>query len=167
MRKSPVVGILILSFLVAGVSGCATRLVDFTMISTKNIDLTRGANFRRGKSRVEGIDTVSIIIFIPTGVPNMKEAIDRAIESVPGAVALVDGVLTQKSWYIPYIFGKSSYVVEGTPLIDPALASGEIASNYVVTRMDKSGEVQDVKYVSKKEFDDLKKKLNLEAVSYN
>lgn len=29
------------------------------------------------------------------GVPNMKTAIDKAIESVPGAIALLDGVLSQ------------------------------------------------------------------------
>jgi hypothetical protein len=54
----------------------------------------------------------------------MKEAIDQAIESKPGAVALVDGVVYQKIWYIPYIYGQSGFTVEGTPLIDPALTGG-------------------------------------------
>ncbi|MGX2041213.1 hypothetical protein ACWJKU_13935 [Methylocaldum sp. MU1018] len=102
-------------------SGCATRLADFTMMSSKNIDLSRGANFKRGASRVTGDDTKHIIIFIPTGQPNVKAAMDKAIESVPGAVALLDGTITQKAWYIPYIYGQSSFVVEGTPLIDPAI----------------------------------------------
>ena len=160
MRRS-IVKVLLVGFVAMSLSGCATRLIDFTMISTKNVDFTRGANFVRGKNRVEGIDEVAIIIFIPTGTPNIKEAIDRAIESVPGAVALVDGVVTQKSWYIPYIFGKSSFVVEGTPLIDPSMASAERASNYIVSKMDESGEVQELRYVSKTEFDGLKKKWNL------
>jgi hypothetical protein len=46
---------------------------------------------------------------------------DNAIESVPGAVALLDGVLNHNFWYIPYIYGQESYDVEGTPLIDPLL----------------------------------------------
>ena len=49
----------------------------------------------------------------------MKEATDRAIESVPGAVALVDGVVYARGWW--FIFGESTYIVEGLPLIDPSL----------------------------------------------
>ncbi|MCU0858149.1 MAG: hypothetical protein MUC65_07090 [Pontiellaceae bacterium] len=101
--------------------GCTTRLTDFTVISTKNVDWSRSQSFTRSPARVQGVDLTHIIIFIPTGVPDMKEAIDRAIESKPGSVALVDGVVYAKSWYIPYIYGRSSYVVEGSPLIDPAL----------------------------------------------
>lgn len=107
--------------------GCTTRLVDFTAISTKNVDWSKAETFSRSSSRVKGIDKIHIIIFIPTGVPNMKEAIDQAIESKPGGVALVDGVVYQKFWWIPYIYGQSSYVVEGTPLIDPAL-TGNVVS---------------------------------------
>ena len=77
-------------------SGCTTRFLDFTIISSKNVDMSRGAEFKRESTRVVGEDSASIIIFIPTGTPNAKEALDRAIESVPGAVALLDGVISQK-----------------------------------------------------------------------
>jgi len=106
-------------------SGCTTRLTDFTVISTKNIEWSKAGTYKRATTRTTGKDTSYIIIFIPTGQPNMKEAIDRAIEPVPGAVALVDGVLYSNFWYIPYIYGESSYVVEGTPLIDPSLIGGK------------------------------------------
>jgi hypothetical protein len=108
-------------------TGCTTRLVDFTAISTKNVDWSKAATFNRSSARVEGKDTAHIIVFIPTGIPNMKEAIDRAIESKSGGVALVDGVVYSKFWWIPYIYGQTSYVVEGTPLIDPAL-TGNLVS---------------------------------------
>ncbi|MDO9160903.1 MAG: hypothetical protein Q8N35_06220 [Methylococcaceae bacterium] len=88
------------------------------------MDLSRGADFTRSPNRTKGEDRKSIIILFPTGVPNAKEAMDKAIESVPGAVGLVDGVITQHSWYIPYIYGESWVEVEGTPLIDPALKKG-------------------------------------------
>lgn len=138
--------------IIFGLAGCTTRLTDFTIISTKNVDLTRAADFERGKSRIEGVDKIYIIIFIPTGQPNMKEAIDRAIESVPGAVALLDGVLSIKNWYIPYIYGESSYVVEGTPLIDPKHASVDLKSNYMISRLDNNGNVSSFRYVSKEEY---------------
>lgn len=88
------------------------------------MDLSRGAEFERGQRRVTGEDTAHIILFVPTGVPNAKEALDRAIEGTPGAVALLDGVITHKSWWIPYIYGQSIIEVEGTPLIDPRLKPG-------------------------------------------
>ena len=103
------------------VSGCSTRITDFTFISSKNIDLSRGADLKRSAVRVKGEDRKSIVIFIPTGTPNVKAALDKAIESTPGAVGLADGVITLNSWYIPYIYGESWYEVDGTPLIDPVL----------------------------------------------
>ncbi len=140
------------------IAGCSTlRIADFTIISTKNIDLARGADFKRGPSRVEGKDLAQIIIIIPTGTPNIKEAIDRAIESVPGAIALLDGVITAKSWWIPYIYGESSYVVEGTPLIDPNLVTAALPTNYIVSKLDKDGNVVETKYLGKEEFNSAKK----------
>lgn len=156
------IGSVFIVFCVAVLSGCVTRLADFTLISTKNVDLTRGASFKRAQSRVTGEDSVSIIIIIPTGVPNMKTAIDKAIESVPGAIALLDGVLSQKIWYIPYIFGKSSFVVEGTPLIDPALnIAAKLQSNRIISRLDDKGNVIETKYLSKAEYESFKKKLGV------
>lgn len=150
---------IIFSFLV--LIGCATRLADFTIISTKNIDLSRGADFKRGSSRVQGEDKISIIIFIPTGTPNIKQAIDNAIQSVPGAVALLDGVITYKFWWIPYIFGETTYIVEGTPLIDPKLLSSKLPSNYIISRLDKKGNVKETKYIDKAEYDLIKKKVGI------
>jgi len=102
------------------ITGCAYRIGDFTMVSTKNIDLSRGADFTRSPTRVKGEDTVPLILGIPVGLPNMKTALDHAIAKTPGAVALTDGVVTQKRFDF-IIFGQLGYEVEGTPLIDPRL----------------------------------------------
>lgn len=153
-------GIIFILLFVVILSGCVTRLGDFTLISTKNVDLSKGASFQRGPSRVKGEDVATIIIFIPTGVPNMKTAIDRAIESVPGGIALLDAVLSMKAWW--FIFGQSGYVVEGTPLIDPALKlSVKLPSNYIFSRLDKKGNLIETKYLSKAEFEAMKKKLGV------
>ena len=153
-------GIIFILLLVVILSGCVTRLGDFTLISTKNVDLSKGASFQRGPSRVKGEDVATIIIFIPTGVPNMKTAIDKAIESVPGGIALLDAVLSMKAWW--FIFGQSGYVVEGTPLIDPALKlSVKLPSNYIFSKLDKKGNVVETKYLSKAEFEATKKKLGV------
>jgi len=104
-------------------AGCAqtTRIGDFTIISSKNIDLSKGANFKRGTNRVVGKDLIHGGGFRGPAAPNMKTAIDRAIESVPGTVALVDGVISQVMG--SFSFG---YMVEGTPLIDPSLLENSI-----------------------------------------
>lgn len=99
-------------------TSCTTRLTDFTVISTKSIDLTQSGKYKKLNKRVKGEDKKKIIVFIPTGVPSAKEAVDKAIESEPNGVALVDGVLSHKWFYIPYIYGESSYLVEGSILVE-------------------------------------------------
>jgi hypothetical protein len=128
-RSSSLKKLTLLAAAVVLLSGCTQRYIDFTTISSKNMDMSRGAEFERGTQRVVGEDMSHIIVFIPTGQPNAKEALDRAIEGTPGAVALLDGVITHKFWWIPYIYGQSSIEVEGTPLIDPRLKPGYRAAN--------------------------------------
>ena len=103
-------------------NSCSSRITDFTIISSKNINIKNIAKLKRGGSRVSGQDLKHIIIFIPLGVPNVKQAIDNAIEQTPGAVALIDGVIDHHSWYIPYLYGRSWYEVTGTPLIDKTMS---------------------------------------------
>jgi len=150
--------LLLLGFL-ALLTGCTTRLTDFTIISTKNVDLSVIGRAKRGIARVKGEDRVHIIIIIPTGVPNMKEAIDRAIESTPGAVALVDGVVYSHSFYIPYIYGQSSFVVEGTPLINSAQASVAFPASHMVARYDATQSRFVAESVSPERYAALKRKL--------
>lgn len=135
-------------------TSCTTRILDFTIVSSKNVDLSKAASFQRGKQRISAEDGAYIIIVIPTGVPNLKEALDKAIEQVPGAVALVDGVLTSKVWSA-ILVGYSAYIVEGTPLIDPSLAaqSDVEASPYKYVKYDKDGNVEESKILTKEEYE--------------
>lgn len=96
-------------------ASCSHRLVDFTVISSKNIPITdEGGQFHKATNRVVGKDSKWSVLFVP-GMPDMKEAIDRAIEQYPGAVALTDGVIYSKGWSCG-LFGQNEYIVEGTPL---------------------------------------------------
>jgi hypothetical protein len=93
-------------------SSCTTRLVDFTVISSKNIAL----NFDKSDGkRTEG---QSMNVFF-IGV-NIKDAIDDALQKAgPNYDMLVDGVLRSKQF--PFYGG---YVVEGT-----AINSRELQAN--------------------------------------
>ncbi len=140
---------LILIILIAG--ACTQRIMDYTLISSKNIDFSKASHFTRGSQRVEGEDTTYIILFIPLGIPNLKDAIDRALEKVPGAVALVDGVVYNKTFWL--FIGMTSITIEGTPLIDKSLIKSdvELPSKYIVSFYDHDKN-QKVVYLTKDEF---------------
>jgi hypothetical protein len=108
-------------------SGCMARIMDFTLISTKNVDIP-GA---KGE-RVKGEDISSIIIFIPTGQPNIKTAVDHAIENGHGDM-LVDGVISNTFWYIPYVYGQAGFIAEGT-VVDTRKAPARAAAPAQVAR---------------------------------
>ncbi|MCX7985502.1 MAG: hypothetical protein N2662_00995 [Bacteroidales bacterium] len=121
--------------------------------------MSKSSTFIRGKTRVTGEDKMYIIIFIPTGVAHLKEALDRAIESVPGCVALLDGVIYSKFFYFPYVFGESSYIIEGIPLIDPSLANHDDIPLYRKIELDQKGQIKKTEYLSEKEYMALKEKI--------
>jgi hypothetical protein len=113
--------IFILCFVVA-LTGCATRIASFTVVSTRNIDWSRAAEFVRHDQRISGEDLYGIIIFAPTkAMVYIDVAIENALRQIPGAVALIDAVLIHKNFYFPFLYGESGYIIEGSVLFDPAL----------------------------------------------
>lgn len=68
--------------------GCSQRIGDFTVISTKNYE----SNLKyKNVGRFTGEERV-IFFIVPFGVPNIKNAVDRAIEAGKG-VYLTNAVL--------------------------------------------------------------------------
>lgn len=141
--------------------GCSQRVLDFTLISTKNVDMSKASSFTRGNARVKGVDMVHLIIIFPTGSVSIKEAVDKAIEQTPGCVALLDGVIYSKFWWIPYIYGQSSATVEGTPLIDSSVAlnTDEIPL-FSKIEIGKSGKVEQVEAITPDQFYAMKDKMS-------
>lgn len=93
----------------ASLFGCAYRIGDFTVGSSKNISLLS----QKG-DKVEGEDCSTSILFIPVSgsmVPNFKTAVDRALEKAKGDV-LADVVLSSNLIFT-YVFNQSCYKVEG------------------------------------------------------
>jgi len=76
-----------------------------------------GFETRTGGRRAVGEDKQHFVLLFPvTGVANLKEATDRAIDSIPGAVGLSNVVLYNTSLWIPFIYGNAGYRVEGDPV---------------------------------------------------
>ncbi|CAA0230739.1 hypothetical protein ACE1MK_05340 [Tenacibaculum maritimum] len=91
-----------LVLMVVALSSCSMRLVDFTVISSKNVNLE--INRTQGK-KVKGKKTY----FLGIGW-NIKDAMDKALESAgPEYDLLVDGVVRYGSY--PFV---ASVTVEGT-----------------------------------------------------
>ncbi|MGH7815443.1 MAG: hypothetical protein ACREQI_15755 [Candidatus Binataceae bacterium] len=63
-------------------SSCSIRLGSFTLTSTKNL----GYTFTPLQKDVTGEDCAQSILFIPWGTlnPNLQEAVDHAVDQVPG-----------------------------------------------------------------------------------
>jgi len=85
-------------------SSCSQRLVDFTVISSKN----HGLKFDKSKGvRVTG----KSFGFLGMGA-NIKDAMDKALQSAgPQFDLLIDGVVKMEAY--PFING---YIVEGTAI---------------------------------------------------
>lgn len=98
--------------------GCVTRLGDFTVGSTKNMDIKKTLHRTDETVRNVGVDVKQIIVLFPTGAPNVKEAMDEAIEKSPGAVGLSNVTVKYGWWFIPYIYGRFWYEVEGSPVYE-------------------------------------------------
>lgn len=125
---------------VLGASSCKTRFGSFTVISTKNIDWSRAGEFERARGKVQGEDVLKIIIIFPSKYAlSLEEAVDNALEKVPGAVALVNATLYADQMIVPGIYGRQRYVVTGTALVDPQLAQGPSPTGYLVLSSDGAG----------------------------
>jgi len=135
-------------------SSCTARLGSFTVISTKNIDWSRTSEYIRKDRRLKGIDKLHLIVLVPTKMTvDIQSAVDNALEQIPGGIALVDAVLRYHWFYVPYIYGRMTYVIEGSVLIDPQLAElrQPLKSNYLVI-YSPNGKEFIMKEVSEKEF---------------
>ena len=120
MNKKALVAILAGSIMA---SGCAVRIADITVGSTKNYDIN-SKSFIKG-DRVVGEDTAPVFLF-PLGIPNLKSAVDDAIEKDRCAVGLSDLVITQLNQ--AFLIGRIGYRVEGDLIIDQSQPGCENAS---------------------------------------
>lgn len=94
-------------------TGCTVRVADMTIGSTKNYNIN-SAEFVKGK-RVIGEDTYPVILF-PLGIPNVKSAMDDALEQDKCAVALTDLVVSQLNH--SFLIGSIGYRIEGDLVLD-------------------------------------------------
>jgi hypothetical protein len=93
-------------------SACSIRLADFSILSTRNVNLDKiDLDSKPQVKGVVGKDTSFIFLFIPFGFPHLEDAVDDALNKGNGDV-LIDGVLHSKAWW--FICGQNTLEVKGT-----------------------------------------------------
>ena len=101
---------LVLAVFILCTAGCSSRVGDFTIISTKNVDI--GSNYVKVASQADGSDIKPIIVVFPMGTANIKAAIDDILRKNDGDL-VTDVVIDSSYWYIPYVFGQTGFTVKG------------------------------------------------------
>jgi len=121
-NKKTLFGAVFLGLVTLLFTGCSVRVADLTLVSTKNIDLSDAQLDARKGQRQKGEDCRFVLLgLIPFGLPNMEEAVDKALEAGKGNV-MVDEVTEYKNiWFV--IGGLTCIDVEGTVLNVPGVAS--------------------------------------------
>lgn len=124
--------VLFFLFVTLFTTGCSQRMIDFTLISSKSTQFQIPAEAMG--PRVEGVDEVWWILSIPLGTPNLKQAVDRAIESAgPGYDALIDGVIYETTaWYL--LTAKTGYKIVGTPIKSSLVSESSPQQNSKLTK---------------------------------
>ncbi len=92
-------------------TGCSMKLGEFTMISTKDIDFKK--EYIKDNKKVMGKDEIQIYVIFPSRMhPDIDVAVSDVLERTCSDY-LTDATIMYKYWYIPYIYGKAWYQVEG------------------------------------------------------
>ena len=114
--------LLLVSLAAIGCGCTSTRVLDATVMSTKNIDIKKSLHRVDEGVRATGSDTVSMYVLALQAhqLPSMKEAMDRAIEQYPGCVGLSNVAVNYEEKLFPFVFHERVYTVEGNPIYEVA-----------------------------------------------
>jgi hypothetical protein len=101
--------------------GCSQRVFDGTLMSTKaigNREISVGANL--SKRGAQGEHIIPCFLFIPFGIPNMKEAVDNMLRNGGGDYATNVVVYQEVSGLIPIFWTQGFRVTGDVHRADPS-----------------------------------------------
>lgn len=108
MKRRATFALLSIATIAITLSGCVMRIADFTLMSTKNVNI--GEKYVK-VGRFDSDDLAWIILVIPTGQANIKTAVDNLLEQNGGELA-TDVVLSSK-WLPLVLVTQVGYKVTG------------------------------------------------------
>lgn len=102
---------IIILLLILCLTGCSSRLMGVSMITTKDVDLPPHTNLYAYPSQeVVGTDSVFMVV-VPWRVPRIKHAVNDALEKGDGTL-LINATIYTKYWW--FIVGRYTVEVKGT-----------------------------------------------------
>jgi hypothetical protein len=108
MKRAPVL-ICVAAFLASTLIGCTERIGDFTLASTKNVDI--GGKYKKLQGRFTGEDVRGMLLTIPLGQPSFKKAVDNCIEAGKGD--LITDVVLDHTFWTAIVWGQQGFTVTG------------------------------------------------------
>lgn len=118
MKKKLVLFVIFASILIA-FGGCSQRIGDFTLLSTKNVEI--GGKYKKLDKRFQGEDTKMMLLGIPLGTPNLKTAVDNCIENGKGY--LITDAVVDYSFFTVILAGQMKYTVTGDVWVKADMSS--------------------------------------------
>lgn len=101
----------IILLLLLALNGCSVKLGHFNTITTKKVDFAK--KHTKSNKKYIGKDVVDMYVIFPTKWhPDIDMAVSNALKNTD-SVYMTDTTITYKYWFIPYIYGKFWYEVEG------------------------------------------------------
>jgi hypothetical protein len=97
--------------LVAAAGGCRFTVGHLGSVTPTAV---AGSPAAVAAARVAGRDCVPIFGVAPTRLPSLDRAAREALAGV-GGTTLSDVVIRYELRYIPFVYGRSCYVIEGAP----------------------------------------------------
>lgn len=104
-----IVGLFIVSQLL---SGCVQHIGNFSGLATGTYKAENINSSTLVVKDATGESCRSIIIFIPTGVPKLDEAVSEALAKNNGDF-MMNARAYNSWWWIPYIYGRTCWTIEG------------------------------------------------------
>ena len=128
------VALLALAFVCAG---CQTRVTRYSLLSTREVDVSRMEIARAAATPVDGRAGSLMLGKIPVSVRGVADevtgtsygnahidrALNRALAKSPGAVALADVVMHDTQASFPFLWDFRSCTVKGRPVVMPLPAA--------------------------------------------
>jgi hypothetical protein len=100
------------ALLVGVASGCVGTTGHLAAATTREVDARAAFVDGRVARHVTGRSCIQIVVVVPTRMPNIGAAIDDALRHGDGTV-LRHVTIRYELFYVPFVYGRACYVVEG------------------------------------------------------
>jgi len=124
--------------LVTTLGACTHAIAKFGIVAPKEVRPSQLVSAKVTRDVMTGDDSITYILLIPLRWRpyDMRVAMQKAIDTVPGGIALKDCTVKETKVIVPILYHYLAYQVEGKVLVDPILREKELAKRRRESRVD-------------------------------